>query len=793
MRLRSLLLSAILALPFGHAGASGVARPVPPQPAEAVPMVLEVTLNGTRLRDLLNVQRGADGIFKASAGDLRHLRFKLDAALAPDALVQLDTLPGVSVRYDETSQTLELQAPDSLLAPHAVRLGGQGRLTDLSKIRPATAAILNYGLYHTHQSGRSHLAGSGELLLTGRAGVLSTTALYNERRSDFGYPNTVRLDSRWRYVDPVSVRSYTLGDFTSNALSWTSSVRLAGFQWASAFEQRSDIVTTALPQFSGSAALPSTLDLYINQQRIYSGEIPSGPFDLQSLPFVSGNEVTLVTTDATGRQITSTQAYYYSASLLREGLTQFSVDVGAPRFNYGLKSDDYDDSLFASGVIRYGLNNATTLEGHVEGSADGLVNLGAGLARSLGGRGVIQGAVSTSRYKGHSGTRVKLGLEGQLAGLRLYASTDRSFGDYFDLARVSNLRLARRSGVAGADYGIWLANTAQGSAVDRVGVGFTPFERASVNLNYNRIQYSGEDIRTASVSLSYGLTRRISLQANVYRDLDKDRRYGAFLALNIALDGVNASTSANRDNGRTRYTQQVSGIAGQRQGDIGWGLSNTFQEGGDDLRSAYVSYRAPQALLRARVDQYGSASRAELQAEGALVAAGGGVFASNRIGDAYAIITNAGPDVEVLQGGVGMGRTDRGGRALLPNLRPYYEQRVFIDPSTLPDGWEPEVTERIAAAGYRQGVVVDFGAKLVHGAVLVLHGEDGLPIPPGHVATLEGGGAGVVGYEGRLYLRGLNARNRVSVDLGPAGACSADFAYDAQGPAQPQIGPLVCQ
>lgn len=757
-------------------------------------MVLEVSINSTRQNELLTVQRTTAGDTWAKASELRRLRLKLDPEIDADTLIHLNALPGISVHYDEPNQALALQVPDDLLVPYSIQLGGQAELTDPDNIQALPAAILNYGIYHTHQSGESFLSGNTELLLNGRdTGVLSTTAIYNEAHSIQGYDKTVRLDTNWRYTDPRSVQSYTLGDFVSNALSWNSSVRLAGFQWASAFEQRPDIITTALPQFSGSAALPSTLDLYVNQQRIYSGELPSGPYDLQSLPFVSGNEVTLVMTDATGRQMTTTQAYYYSASLLRQGLTQFSLDLGVPRFNYGFNSNDYDSTLFASGSVRHGVTNSTTIEGHVEGSGDGLANVAAGLAVGLGGHGVIQGGLSSSRYKGYTGTHAKLGLEGQIAGLRLYASTERSFDSYINLARVSNLRLAQRDDSLEDERDTWITNTAQASVVDRIGMGFSPFERTSINLSYNSIQYPGNQIRTASLSFARGLTTRISLFASGYADLDNRDHYGAYLTLSFSLDGnLQASTSVNRNSGRTSYVQQLSGTTGPRQGDFGWGVANTFTEGGNDLRNAYVSYRTPQTLLHARIDQYGSSTRTELQAEGSLLAAGGGVFAANRIGDAYAIVTNAGPDVEVMQGGVKMGRTSGSGRALLPNLQPYYEHRLFIDPATLPDGWEPEFTERAAAAGYRQGVIVDFGTKVVHGAELILHDKDGKPIAPGYVAQLEEGEASVVGYDGRVYIRGLDERNRVTVDLGPAGSCSVDFTYELRGPAQPQIGPLTC-
>ena len=758
-------------------GAKLSAQPLSSLTAETVPMVLEVSLNGTRTAELLDVQRARSGKFSASAADLRRLRLRLDAGYAADAMVDLHDLPGVTLEYDEANQALALQVPDSLLEPYSIDLYGQRRSSPLHQFPAIPAAVLNYGLYHTHQSGKNTVAGNAELLFTGRFGIVSNTVMYNSTKAQYGYDNAVRLESRWQYIDPVSVRSYVLGDFVSNTVSWGASVRLAGFQWASAFDQRSDIVTTALPQFSGSAALPSTLDLYVNQQRIYSGDIPSGPFALGSLPFVSGNEVTLVTTDALGRQTTLTQPYYYSARLLRPALTQFSVDVGLPRLNYGLQSDDYDSAIFATGSWRHGLTHLTTLEARAEGSSDGLFNAGVGLAQGLMGRGVFNAAVSTSRYQAYRGTQLRLGIEGQAKGLRVYGSTDRHYGHYFNLARVSGHRMVqrRRTQGVGPDIDAWLHRTAQASAIDRLGVGISAFRRTSFNVNYHRIRYVHGQTRMGSLSFSYGLSPRLSLHANAYTDIDRRHNRGVFVSLNLVLDKLNASSSLSRDNGRSRYTQQVASAMGQRQGDTSWGVVNTFAPQGSDYRSAYLSHRARHALVGASLHHSGHSTRTELQALGALVAAGGGVFAANQVGDAYAIVTNAGPNVELLQGGVKMGRTDRNGRALLPKLRPYTEQHVRIDPSTLPDGWEPQATEQAVAVGYRQGRVIDFGARAVHGAVLVMHDKHGEPIRPGHLVKLEGGESSVMGYEGQVYLRDLHEHSRLQIDLGVQEAAALIF------------------
>jgi len=759
----------------------------PPAAADTqgdVQLVLIATLNDTLTDQFLSLTRKPDGSFIGKAGELRRLRIRIDPTLSPEDPVPLATLAGVTIRYDEANQAIALQVPDRLLVPYEVGLGGDRPVTDLRALHPLSGAVLNYSLYASQERGRSTASGTLEALgLTG-AGILSTNALFNTTGA-YGSHHFVRLDSAWRYVDAVRVRSYTVGDFASNALSWSSSVRLAGFQIASAFDQRADIVTTALPQFSGSAALPSTLDLYVNQQRIYSGDIPSGPFDLKSLPYVSGGDVKLVTTDASGRQTEITKAYYYVAGQLRKGLLEYSVDVGMPRLDYALDSFSYDETVFAAGSARYGLTDRTTLEGHVEASADGLVNGGAGIVQTFGGLGAITASAAGSRYKGRSGGKFSVLGEVSVAGVRLFAGTDRTTGDYFDLARVSQQRYVRRHLAAAtaeaALTGFPYSYTAEASRIDRAGLSFTPwFDRTSVNLSYNRIRNAGSEQRTGNLSLSRALSQRLSLYTNVYMNLSNRRDWGMFASLTLRIgQSTNLTAGVDHDSGRTAYSMQIDSATSQRQGSVAWGASDREVEGGDDQRSAYIGYRAAQAYVRAQVDQDGGDWRGSIEVDGSLLAAGGGIFAANRIGNAFAIVKNAGPGVEVLQGGVRMGRANQSGQALLPDIQPYYEQQLFIDPATLPDGWEPEATERLAVAGYRQGTVVDFGARIVHGAVIVLVGADGKPIPPGYTATLDGGESAVVGYDGQVYLRGLGPRNRLTVDLGAAGTCAADFPSKA--------------
>ncbi len=65
-------------------------------------------------------------------------------------------------------------------------------------------------------------------------------------------------------------------------------------------------ITAPLPAFFGSATLPSDVELYVNGVRQYSGNVPAGPFQLNTIPNISGagNAQVVLTDAALGRATT---------------------------------------------------------------------------------------------------------------------------------------------------------------------------------------------------------------------------------------------------------------------------------------------------------------------------------------------------------------------------------------------------------------------------------------------------------------------------------------------------------
>ncbi len=759
-------------------------------------LFLNVSINSNASEDLVAVKQSKDGKLYIRSSTLKTLRLKMDEDIPDNQWVCINDLNGIQFKYLENEQSLNLKVPSNMLTGYSVDLSGQQITSpNLLKMKPLNAAILNYSLYNTITNDENVFSGTAEGIFNSAIGNFSSGVLYNgSNENSYSHEKWVRLESKWQYVDPEKIRIYTLGDFISNSPDWGSSVRLAGFQWSSAYSQRGDIVTSALPQFSGSAALPSTLDLYVNQQKIYSGLVPSGPFDIKQLPFISGNEVTLVTTDATGQQSITKKPYYFSSKILAKGINEFSVDVGVPRYNYGLYSNDYDDATFASGAIRYGYSNSLTLSGGAEASTDGLSNLGTGFAKNVLGIGVMNADIAASQYKDENGYSALLGLEGRISkNISFNTSYRKVFDNYFDLARVSQVRYLKDNQI-NAESQNYLNYSALADEIFRAGINYNFYAGYGVYLGYNQIKYSDNSYKLLSTNLSGSLDKNWGFYASAYKDYENHKDYGVYFALRYTPSSkVNAITSVSSDSGSLRYRQEIFGLSEPQIGSFGWGgYVERDQDANENNASVYTSYRARAAYLTGRYNRFGDNDQVAVSATGSLVAAAGRIFAANEIGDGYAVVINAGPQSQIINGGVNLGETDKSGRFLIPSLMPYQVNHIYLDPSYLPLNWNVKSTDQKTVVGYRQGTLVDFGAHQVISGLVKLVDQKNSPLMPGYTVRINGQQNGMVGYDGEVFIPNLLKQNKLEVDLLDHGSCQVDFTYNSNQYSTKKLGPYVC-
>ncbi|MFD1957988.1 fimbria/pilus outer membrane usher protein [Novosphingobium panipatense] len=205
----------------------------------------------------------------------------------------------------------------------------------MDKVTRNTGALLNYGVY-ADIGKDSQASAQYDLRILTRRGVLSTTGFATLADDGNGGVDHTRLDTYWRIVDVRTAIALTLGDTIGSGGGIASAYRLAGIQIQRDFESRPDLVTMALPTLNGTAAVPSTVDLYINGLRYFTGTVGRGPFQFRSLPNIGGGATaTVVLTDATGRETRLSKPLFFAPDLLPQGRLDFSVEAGFPRLNYG--------------------------------------------------------------------------------------------------------------------------------------------------------------------------------------------------------------------------------------------------------------------------------------------------------------------------------------------------------------------------------------------------------------------------------------------------------------------------
>src|SRR5690606_29626780 len=126
------------------------------------------------------------------------------------------------------------------------------------------------------------------------------------------------------------------GDLITSGLSWTRPTRLAGIQFQKNFALRPGLVTMPVPGFAGSAAVPSTVDVFLNNARRFSTDVASGPFEVADMPVVTGpGTAQVMVRDEFGNEHVTESSYFVSDRLLRPGLLDYSFELGFPRTGFG--------------------------------------------------------------------------------------------------------------------------------------------------------------------------------------------------------------------------------------------------------------------------------------------------------------------------------------------------------------------------------------------------------------------------------------------------------------------------
>ena len=756
----------------------------PDDKSAGLDLYLDVTLNGASV-GLTHFYYHDDQLW-ASTAILQQLGFIVPVDMTE--AIPLNTLPDLKIDYDARQQTLTLIAPLSML-----NLGTTVRSTRTNKRPLPTASpgmLLNYNIYGSQtQNSAKSLSAYTELRAFNNFGVLSSTALTTVNHSGGDTSNwndrTVRLDTSWSKSFPDKLLTVRAGDILTGALSWTRATRLGGLQIGTNFDLQPYMTTIPLPSFFGEATLPSAVELYINGLEQYSGNVPAGPFEINTVPSFSGaGKAQLVVTDALGQSTTLNFSLYDAQRLLQPGLADWSVELGAVRENYGLESFDYGNDIAASGTWRYGVSNRFTAETHAE-VTKGLSNAGVGGTWLLGrSGGVLFASLAGSKSQGQGGMQYSTNYSWNNSRFNIGVGATGTTGDYRDVGTQYGSAPARRS--------------------EQISTGYSTQSLGSFGLSYNQVaQAQQETTQFASASWSKSFGGRLSVSANYNHDINDSANNSASLSASFSLGrNISVSNSMQHTDDSTAFATNVSRPA-PNAGGIGWrvqarhSIDDSMNSKDSTVGLGEMDYLGRYGQVQAGVSSSDDSYATYASAKGSLVTMGGGILAARQINSGFAVVSTDGiANVPVLLQNNLIGTTNSRGLLLVTPLNAYQDNKIDINPIDLPADLRIDKVNIDATPTDRAGILVAFGITPVRSASVILIDSDGQLLPLGsQVRQLSNQEvpSTVIGFDGEVYLDTLDEHNVLEVTTPSGDRCTVSFDYRKQGDEIPLLGPFICQ
>lgn len=733
------------------------------------PALLDVTVNGQAGDEPAQFLRDRAGRLYIPAAFLRSWRIRAPAT-APlrvegEAYYPAAALPALRLTVAEASQSVAIVADPAAFEGQSAALDATEAM---AMTAPATGVFLNYDIFADHYRGDSSLNGAFEAgIFTGAgAGQTSFIASAGGDRTQ-----VTRLETTWTIDRPDHMTSIRIGDSISSAGPGAAPVRFAGVQYARNFAVQPGYITMPLPGVSGTAAVPSVVDVYVNSALQGQQSVTPGPFELRNVPVPSGGgRVQLVMRDVLGREIVSEQSYYASAQLLRAGLHDFSWEAGFLRERFGRDSNDYGD-LFASTTHRYGFSDRVTGEATAQASAH-VQMAGTAINAILLDLAQVGGSVAVSHSPQGMGVRAAASIERHAAGLSLGLLADYASVHYAAIGLPEDRAAPRHTIQAFADM-----------PLGRGGIG--------VNLLHRSLR-GDEDETLAGIFASWQIGATLAMQVYARHSIVDTRQTSVGAHLAVAFGGRrSASLSVDRERGRNAAYLSYQDDPPPGPGD---GVRVMARLGGGSVADATYIRNVPAATLTAQATYARRGVGIRLSARGAFGWMDGRAFASRSLGESFAAVRLDGyAGVHVFADNQPIGVTDGAGFLIVPGLRAFDRNTIRIEEGDLPLDVSLASSEIEIRPFARAGTAVRFAARRERGVLMRVRLEDGRDLPAGALVRAEGGAETFVAVSGgEVYAPDLTGVVRMRASWGST-TCAFTAAVPAGDDLQPRLDDLVCR
>lgn len=752
MRLVALTFAMVLAV---------AAAVTPRGPAVAAPAAqrafLTVSVNGAGGGDVLVILRGDDMLVHAQ--ELRAVGLRVpDAALVSvngDAFVSTQALgSGASAALDAQALTLAITVPAAMFSPQRIALVHEG--TRIAQSPGAGGGFLNYAL---SASNAGAPAFSAQLDAHVGRGLFEATFAPTPLRQGYA----------------VQSPSYTIDDFRAarRTVIGTSAIAIddfAGFGGTVAFDGvttrremrlNPNLLRQSTSAISGVAAGPSTVDVYVNGTLVRRETVAPGPFQLTNVPLQGGvNETTVVVRDAFGNTQTIARPDYVAADLLPRGQAEYAFGAGRVR-------DAVPTAGFA-GRYERGVTERVTL-GARAFATPAVKNAGVfGAFATVLGEFSVAAAASAAR-PGAAAALSVIDLSGDATPAPVPAASGAVMsGNAYALAYTRGS--ARTTvGLSAIEQSPNYGSPVLDPRSDRARTQLRAYAQTRIGRDTDRTDLTVQALSTSfrdaprdrsyTVTLTRELTRRIDASlAFGSHTVGALTRPAASLRVDARLFGETyVAYSAVTQDGDVQRKLQLARLAG---GSLGTSYSAAIADGTTPESTLTFEHRDRVAAIDLFVDRTPQQRLTQATLSGAVAYADGHAYLTRTIADGFAVLEVPGvAGVPVKVNSDDVGRTDRHGRLLLPNLSSTADNEIQLEGGGLGTDVAIDTDNAHATPAYRSGTVIRIGARRVHAYVGALRmagtTDEGPAYGLATIATAHGDVTSDVGSDGRFYFDGL--------------------------------------
>ncbi|HVS33385.1 MAG TPA: fimbria/pilus outer membrane usher protein, partial [Thermoanaerobaculia bacterium] len=645
-----------------------------------------------------------------------------------DAVSLRALAPWVSYNFDEANLTLSVTTEPRFLGATSLTL--QTARPENVVYSRDPSSFFNYAVSSV---GLSDVSAFGELGSSLRGNLLYSTF---STTPDTGF---VRGLTNYTIDERDSLRRWTVGDGTVLSGDLGGSGFVGGFTVSRSFDLDPYFIRFPSLTLGGAALTPSTVDIYVNGILVDRRQLPPGPFEIRNIPGSAGSSnAQVVVRDAFGREQSSSARFYYSTTILARGLSEYLLSAGFIRDNFATESFDYGDPLLV-GFHRRGITDWLTLGGRFEASED-----------------LISGGPS-------------IALATRAGEIELKAAASESAGRQGAAGQMTFRRLSRRTSFGGSvrQLSREYANFSLPATTDRTITDATVFASYLPSWGNVGLQWSSSRMRDAedrqriALLTNVSLTATTSLLFSVGASEQGGRRSGEYFAGFSFQTARNTTANIAYDHrdGRDSILAEM-----QRPLPLGTGYGYRFQTISGRSRtdgSASVQYQNRVGRYEVTFDPFNLRDPI-LNVAGGVVYQGGAVIPARPVDQSFALVRVRGVEgVRVYSSNQLIGRTDERGNLLVPNLLPYYGNRLRIDDRDVPLRYDVQAVEATVAPPFRGGALVDFmvrEVRTVTGTMIVSAGGNEV-VPVYGQITLAAGGATFVsplGGGGEFYFENIS-------------------------------------